>query len=59
MHDEQGSWLTYGSPLFLSGSPMVEPTRAGRLGADTESILTDELALSADDVAALRRTGAI
>lgn len=59
MDDESGKWLTLGSPLFLSDSPMVEPDRAHGLGADTDSILVDELGMSEDEVAQLRLEGAI
>ncbi|WP_329577538.1 CaiB/BaiF CoA transferase family protein [Streptomyces sp. NBC_01361] len=59
VEDEQGSFMTLGSPLFLSDSPMVEPTRSGGLGEHTDQVLTDELGLTADDIAALRDTGAI
>ncbi|MFE4683992.1 CaiB/BaiF CoA transferase family protein [Streptomyces sp. NPDC056721] len=57
--DEQGSFMTLGSPLFLSDSPMVEPTRPGGLGEHTDQVLTDELGLSAEDIAELRGAGAI
>ncbi|MER5185423.1 CoA transferase, partial [Streptomyces sp. NPDC002896] len=57
--DEQGSFMTLGSPLFLSDSPMVEPTRSGELGEHTDQVLTEELGLSADDIAELRDAGAI
>ncbi|MFC5833962.1 CaiB/BaiF CoA transferase family protein [Nonomuraea insulae] len=57
--DERGSFTTLGSPLFLSDSPMVEPTRPGALGEHTESVLRGELGLSADEIAKLRDAGAI
>ncbi len=57
--DEQGSFTTLGSPLFLSDSPMVEPTRPGRLGEHTEAVLRGDLGMSADEIAELRDTGAI
>jgi crotonobetainyl-CoA:carnitine CoA-transferase CaiB-like acyl-CoA transferase len=59
MTDESGSWLTLGSPLFLSDSPIVEPTRARLLGQDTEQILTGDLKMTHDEVEALRAAGAI
>ncbi|MHA6739756.1 CaiB/BaiF CoA transferase family protein [Rhodococcus erythropolis] len=59
MDDESGRWLTLGSPLFLSDSPMVEPDRAHGLGADTDTILRDELGMTEDEVAALHFEGAI
>jgi formyl-CoA transferase len=57
--DEQGSFMTLGSPLFLSDSPMVEPHRPGPVGADTDEVLAEELGLSADDLAKLRDAGVI
>ncbi|MER5437679.1 CoA transferase [Streptomyces sp. NPDC002790] len=59
VEDEQGSFMTLGSPLFLSDSPMVEPTRSGGLGEHTDQVLTEELGLSADDITKLRDAGAI
>lgn len=57
--DGQGSFMTLGSPLFLSDSPIVEPTRPGELGADTDEVLAAELGMSADDIAKLRDAGVI
>ncbi|MYW96211.1 CoA transferase [Amycolatopsis rubida] len=57
--DEQGSFMTLGSPLFLSDSPMVEPARSGGLGEHTDEVLSEELGLSADDLAKLRGSGVI
>ncbi|CAI7976670.1 MULTISPECIES: CaiB/BaiF CoA-transferase family protein [unclassified Parafrankia] len=57
--DEQGSFMTLGSPLFLSDSPMVEPSRAREVGADTDEVLTAELGMSVDDIAKLREAGVI
>jgi len=57
--DDQGSFMTLGSPLLLSDSPIVEPTRPGELGADTDEVLAAELGMSADDIAKLRDTGVI
>ena len=59
MSDEQGDWLTLGSPLFLSDSPLVEPGRAPLLGADTDTILREELGLSAEQINDLYVNGAI
>lgn len=59
MSDERGPWLTLGSPLFLSDSPIVEPERAHTLGADTDSILRQELGLDHEKIAELRAVGAI
>jgi len=57
--DERGSFMTLGSPLFLSDSPIVEPRRPGAVGADTDEVLTEELGLSTDDLAELRAAGVI
>lgn len=59
MTDESGDWMTLGSPLFLSDSPMVEPTRAGMLGQDTDQILSEDLKLSDDEIETLRSAGVI
>jgi crotonobetainyl-CoA:carnitine CoA-transferase CaiB-like acyl-CoA transferase len=59
MSDETGEWLTLGSPLFLSDSPMVEPYRAPRLGADTDSILREDLGMSDDQISNLHANGVV
>ncbi|MCS5498317.1 CoA transferase [Cnuibacter physcomitrellae] len=56
--DEDGSFTTLGSPLFLSDSPTEDPERAHALGADTDAIL-DELGYSAADIAELRESRAV
>jgi crotonobetainyl-CoA:carnitine CoA-transferase CaiB-like acyl-CoA transferase len=58
-HEDGGTWHTWASPVLLSASPMVEPSRPGELGTDTEAILHDELGLHADDIRALRAADAI
>ncbi|MEU9779832.1 CoA transferase [Streptomyces phaeochromogenes] len=57
--DAKGSFTTLGSPLLLSDSPMVEPTRSGGLGEHTDAVLTEELGMSADHIAKLRDAGVI
>lgn len=59
MNDERGEWLTLGSPVFLSDSPMIEPMRAPGLGADTDEILRTDLALSEDQIAELHSSGVV
>jgi crotonobetainyl-CoA:carnitine CoA-transferase CaiB-like acyl-CoA transferase len=59
MADEQGAWLTLGSPMFLSDSPLVEPARPPMLGADTQEVLRDELGMDESEIEALRSSGAI
>ncbi|GAA1917299.1 hypothetical protein GCM10009775_07160 [Microbacterium aoyamense] len=51
---ENGNWHTWASPVRLSDSPMVEPTRPGALGSDTEAILRDELGYEGERIDALR-----
>jgi crotonobetainyl-CoA:carnitine CoA-transferase CaiB-like acyl-CoA transferase len=58
MADDRGSWITLGSPLFLSDSPMVEPSRPGAIGADTDDIL-HEIGFDEDEIEGLRAAGAI
>jgi crotonobetainyl-CoA:carnitine CoA-transferase CaiB-like acyl-CoA transferase len=57
--DERGSFMTLGSPLFLSDSPSVEPTRAGALGEHTDDVLGAELGMSAEEIAELRHAGVV
>jgi crotonobetainyl-CoA:carnitine CoA-transferase CaiB-like acyl-CoA transferase len=57
--DDRGTFTALGSPLFLSDSAPVQPTRAGALGEHTESVLRDELGMAADEIAELRAAGAI
>jgi formyl-CoA transferase len=59
MTDELGEWLTLGSPVFLSDSPMIEPTRARALGADTDEILRRELKLSEERILELHESGIV
>lgn len=59
MSDEHGPWLTLGSPLFLSDSPIVEPERAPSLGAHTEQILRDELGMSDAEITELQASGVV
>lgn len=57
MADEDGPWLTLGSPLILSDSPLVEPSRPRALGADTEAVLRDQLGLDEAELEAMRAAG--
>jgi crotonobetainyl-CoA:carnitine CoA-transferase CaiB-like acyl-CoA transferase len=59
MKDADGSWLTLGSPLFLSDSPSVDPDRAPKLGADTDQILRQDLGMTEEQVAELRAAGTV
>jgi crotonobetainyl-CoA:carnitine CoA-transferase CaiB-like acyl-CoA transferase len=56
--DDRGPWLTLGSPLFLSDSPIVEPTRPAGLGGDTDEILR-ELGMNDVEIGHLRSSGVI
>jgi crotonobetainyl-CoA:carnitine CoA-transferase CaiB-like acyl-CoA transferase len=57
--DDVGNFMTWGSPLFLSESQAVEPTRPGPLGADTDQVLRDELGFSPEDVRRFRDAGVV
>lgn len=59
VEDEQGTFTTLGSPIFLSESPGVTPTRAAGLGEHTAAVLSSELGLSEDDIARLTDDGII
>jgi formyl-CoA transferase len=59
MSDRSGDWLTLGSPLFLSDSPIVEPARAPLLGADTRQILSQDLGMSSEEIDDLYASGAV
>lgn len=55
--DDRGDWHTWASPILMSDSPVVLPERAGRLGQDTDAILTGVVGLSEGEVADLRTSG--
>ncbi|KQW42706.1 carnitine dehydratase [Nocardioides sp. Root1257] len=59
MQDTAGPWLTLGSPVFLSDSPMVEPSRAPALGADTDDILRGDLHMSDEQIQELHASGVV
>jgi formyl-CoA transferase len=48
-----------GNPVKLSRSPAREVKRWPRLGADTDAILKQDLGLSQEELARLRKAGAI
>ncbi|MED5803859.1 CoA transferase [Gordonia sp. Z-3] len=58
-NDDMGSYTTLGSPLVLSDSPTVEPSRAGALGEDTDAVLSEILGLSEVDITRLREADVI
>ena len=57
-HPERGSYLTVGMPVKLSDSP-ARVERSPLLGEHTEEILTKVLGYSADEIDAIRASGAI
>lgn len=57
--DSKGSFTTLGSPLHLSDSPIVEPTRAGGLGEHTDDILREHLGMAAEEIERLRQNDVI
>jgi len=57
-HPALGSLRTLGSPIKMSATPADASRRAPLLGEHTDEVLT-QFGLSADDIAALRRSGAV
>lgn len=57
--DEEGTFTTLGSPLHLSDSPIVEPTRPGGLGQHSDDILRDELGMTDAEIDHLRQNNVI
>lgn len=53
------SWWAFGSPIFMSDSPLVEPTRPAARGQHTDAVLREELHLSDSDINDLRARGAV
>ena len=57
-HPERGTYLSVGCPVKLSDSA-VEVVRSPLLGEHTEEVLRQVLGYSEDEVAAIRKTGAV
>jgi formyl-CoA transferase len=57
-HPERGKYLTVGNPVKMSDS-ITEVKRSPLLGEHTEEILTKVLGYSADELAAIKGSGAI
>ena len=57
--DDRGTWWAFGSPIFMSNSPQVEPVRPEGKGQSTDQILKHELRMSDTEIASLRASGAI
>jgi formyl-CoA transferase len=57
-HPERGKYLTVGCPIKFSDSA-VEVTRSPLLGEHTDEILSDVLDYDADEIAAIRASGAV
>jgi crotonobetainyl-CoA:carnitine CoA-transferase CaiB-like acyl-CoA transferase len=53
-----GSYPSLGLPYRLGDAPRANPSAAPACGADTDSVLA-QLGLGADEIAGLRRTGAV
>lgn len=58
-HIAAGTVRVLGTPLKLSGTPASVRTPPPALGQHTEAILADDAGLSPEEIAALRRAGAI
>jgi formyl-CoA transferase len=57
-HPTRGKYLTVGMPVKLSDSPAVV-TRSPLLGEHNEEVLSQVLGYTPDEVAAIRRSGAL
>ena len=57
-HPERGKYLTVGCPIKMSDS-LVEVERSPLLGEHTEEILMDVLGYCAEEVAAIKQSGAV
>jgi formyl-CoA transferase len=57
-HPERGKYLSVGCPIKMSDSP-AEVTRSPLLGEHTDEILSQVLGYSAEEVAAIKASGAI
>jgi formyl-CoA transferase/CoA:oxalate CoA-transferase len=58
-HPIAGGIRVLGNPLVLSDSPADVRTPPPALGQDTDAILKDDVGLSDDEIAALRRSGTV
>ncbi len=56
-HPKRGKYLSVGNPIKLSASP-TEVVRSPLLGEHTDEILADVLKYSADEIAAIKQSGA-
>jgi formyl-CoA transferase len=56
-HPKRGKYLSVGNPIKLSDSP-ADVSRSPLLGEHTDEILGNVLGYSADEVAAIRASGA-
>lgn len=56
---EGRSYRTLGSPIHCDGAPLVSPHAAPALGEHTDEVLRQWLGLTAAEITALRRTGAL
>jgi formyl-CoA transferase len=57
-HPERGSYLSVGCPIKLSDTK-VEVTRSPLLGEHTDEVLSEVLGYSADEIAAIKESGAV
>ena len=57
-HPKRGKYLTVGNPIKMSDSP-TEVKRSPLIGEHTEEILRKELGFTADEIAAIKASGAI
>jgi formyl-CoA transferase len=57
-HPKRGKYLTVGNPVKLSDS-VTEVQRSPLLGEHTDEILAKDLGYTADEIAAIKSSGAI
>lgn len=58
-HPQQPSFVTVGSPIKLSGTPIEYRGPAPRLGEHTDAVLSERLGLDADALARLKAQGTV
>jgi len=58
-HPEYGELVVMGSPIHYGGVRQPEYRPSGAMGADIKAVLGDELKMSDDDIARLRKEGVI
>jgi crotonobetainyl-CoA:carnitine CoA-transferase CaiB-like acyl-CoA transferase len=58
-HPEYGELVVMGSPIHYGGVRQPDYRPSGAMGADIKAVLGDELKMSDDEIARLRKEGVI